>query len=98
MQSDASIASSTVRSTARSTARSTVAADDANGNIDGVRRLVKPATLLGVLLSCVLLSGCWEKSGAICYRPGVYQGAPDPLVNNTDDAALAARFARQTDR
>lgn len=56
--------------------------------------------LLAVALAVAAgaLSGCLESGDTICYRPGVYQGAADPLIGNSDPDALAARFRGQTDR
>ena len=53
--------------------------------------------LVAVVLSGAL-SGCLESADTINFQPGVYQGAPDPLIGSSDAAALEARFSGQTDR
>lgn len=51
-----------------------------------------------VAVLAAALSGCLESSDTINFQPGVYQGAPDPLIGNIDAAALESRFKGQTDR
>ncbi len=62
-------------------------------------RLFPPirAAALGIV-AAISLSGCLESTDTKCYQPGVYQGAADPLIGNSDTAALEARFKGQTDR
>ena len=55
-------------------------------------------SLAGAGVVAVALSGCLESADTTCFRPGVYQGAADPLIGNSDAAALEARFQGQTDR
>lgn len=54
--------------------------------------------IVGALAATILLSGCLEGGGAICFRPGVYQGAADPLIGKVDTDALTKRFGGQIDR
>ena len=53
---------------------------------------------IGVLGAMALLSGCNESANVVKFEPGVYKGASDPLLGNTDSAALAERFEGQRDR
>ena len=55
-------------------------------------------SLAGVIALLIPLSGCLESTDTTCFQPGVYQGAADPLIGNSDEAALAARFKGQMDR
>ena len=50
------------------------------------------------LIALIPLSGCLESTDTTCFQPGVYQGAADPLIGNSDETALAARFKGQMDR
>lgn len=54
--------------------------------------------LLIILFLSGSLSSCLESTDVTFFEPGVYQGASDPLVGNSDAAALEARFANQMDR
>jgi len=54
--------------------------------------------LVGALALAAALAGCLESADTVNFQPGVYQGAPDPLIGNSDAAALEARFSGQTDR
>ena len=58
----------------------------------------KSASIASVLLLTTQLTGCWEPADVTFFEPGVYKGAPDPLVGNTDIDALAARMEKQKDR
>ena len=51
---------------------------------------------MGVL--AFMLTGCLESPNVTFFEPGVYQGASDPLLGNTDNAALNERFSNQMDR
>ena len=53
---------------------------------------------VAVIAVALTLSGCLESTDVTFFEPGVYQGAADPLIGNSDEAALRARFAGQTDR
>ena len=55
-------------------------------------------TLTCVLCLSTMLTGCLESPQIIKFEPGVYKGADDPLIGNTDAAALESRFANQMDR
>lgn len=55
-------------------------------------------TLACVTCMSTMLTGCLESPQIIKFEPGVYKGAEDPLVGNTDTAALESRFANQMDR
>lgn len=57
--------------------------------------LVRALALAG---AAAALGGCLESADTIHFQPGVYQGAPDPLIGNSDAAALESRFKGQTDR
>jgi hypothetical protein len=54
--------------------------------------------LAGIVILCSGLTGCLESSDVIMFKPGVYQGAKDPLIGSSDAAALESRFANQMDR
>ena len=58
-----------------------------------IKKSIAIATLL---LTSLLLSGCWEENAVVYHEPGKYMGASDNL--NTDSAALEKRFANQKDR
>jgi len=58
--------------------------------------LIRAAGALALVGAAAALSGCLESADTINFQPGVYQGAPDPLVS--DAAALETRFQGQTDR
>ena len=54
---------------------------------------------ISTLVACMLsLSGCLEDADVTLFEPGEYKGASDPLLENSDSAALADRFANQMDR
>ena len=55
-------------------------------------------SFIGVFTLMLTLSGCLESTGVIFFEPGVYQGTVDPLIGNSDSAALQARFQNQMDR
>ncbi len=55
-------------------------------------------SVLGIIAVVLTLSGCLESTDVTFFEPGVYQGAADPLIGNSDEAALRIRFAGQTDR
>ena len=46
----------------------------------------------------VALAGCYQEGQVVLHEPGVYKGPSDPLVGNTDTAALNERFSNQMDR
>lgn len=58
--------------------------------------LAHAARALVLAGAAAALTGCLESADTINFQPGVYQGAPDPLVS--DAAALESRFQGQTDR
>lgn len=58
--------------------------------------LTRAARALALAGAAAALAGCLESADTINFQPGVYQGAPDPLVS--DAAALESRFQGQTDR
>ena len=60
-----------------------------------LKQLIALAALAAMTVS---LSGCLESPKIIKFEPGVYKGADDPLIGNTDAAALESRFANQMDR
>jgi len=60
--------------------------------------LKRSFSLIGVFILMLTLSGCLESAGVTIFEPGVYQGAVDPLIGNSDAAALQARFQNQMDR
>jgi len=64
--------------------------------VRGHRRLGALARAAGALALVGALTGCLESADTIHFQPGIYQGAPDPLVS--DAAVLEARFKGQTDR
>ncbi len=64
-------------------------------HMNNLKQLIMLASLVGLT---VLLSGCLEPPQIIKFEPGVYKGADDPLIGNTDTAALESRFANQMDR
>ena len=55
-------------------------------------------SLVSVLTLMLALSGCLESTDVTIFEPGVYQGPLDPLIGNSDAAALQARFENQMDR
>ena len=55
-------------------------------------------SFIGVFTLMLTLSGCLESTGVTFFEPGVYQGSVDPLIGNSDSAALQARFQNQMDR
>jgi len=74
-----------------------------NGNLRAQPALLCGRRQLGALFRAAgalalvgALTGCLESADTINFQPGIYQGAPDPLVS--DAAALEARFKGQTDR
>ena len=60
-----------------------------------LKQLICAASLGGFAF---MLTGCLESPDVTFFEPGVYQGASDPLVGNTDQAALNDRFSGQMDR
>ena len=55
-------------------------------------------SLIGVFTLVLGLSGCLESTDVTFFQPGVYQGAVDPLIGNSDASALQSRFESQMDR
>ena len=58
----------------------------------------KLAVWTGGLLLTVFLTGCYESPSVTLFEPGVYKGAADPLLMNSDPESLNERFAGQRDR
>ncbi len=52
----------------------------------------------GAILLTATLTGCYESPTVTLFEPGVYKGADDPLLANTDNGSLNERFAGQMDR
>jgi len=53
------------------------------------------AAIFGIALVAGMLSGCWEDTDVTLHEPGVYKGAPDPLLAQDSGArakALGERF------
>ena len=58
----------------------------------------KLAAWTGALLLTVFLTGCYESPSVTLFEPGVYKGANDPLLANSDTESLNERFSGQRDR
>ena len=58
----------------------------------------KLGMLAGALLTAISLAGCYESPQVTLFEPGVYKGADDPLLLNSDNESLNKRFAGQMDR
>lgn len=54
--------------------------------------------LASVFTLMVALSGCLETTDVTFFEPGIYKGSTDPLIGNSDVAALRSRFEKQMDR
>ncbi len=63
-----------------------------------IKSIKQSVALTGIVAMAVLLAGCLESPDVILFEPGVYQGMSDPLVSNSDSAALQERLANQMDR
>ena len=66
------------------------------------RKRVKPVIAL-VIMTGILLAGCYESPKVLLHKPGVYKGPTDPLVAKEatpeQQQKLLARFNQiQTDR
>ena len=63
-------------------------------------RNTKQGLSFSMLVACMLsLGGCLESADDVTlFEPGEYKGASDPLLDNSNSAALADRFANQRDR
>ncbi len=58
----------------------------------------KLAVGAGILVLTVSLTGCYESPTVTLFEPGVYKGADDPLLTNSDNQSLNERFTGQMDR
>jgi len=63
-----------------------------------MNKVGKSVSIAGLLVLTSMLAGCLDSSEVVFFEPGVYKGAPDPLIGNTDTAALQARIEKQMDR
>ena len=72
-------------------------------SMTGTGRQMKTLKLALVAAAGLLVSGCGQATEVTVYEPGVYKGAKDPLLSETDNPAyrqaMQERFQRgQTDR
>jgi hypothetical protein len=63
-----------------------------------MKTLKRIFSFIGVSTLMFALTGCLESTDVIFFEPGVYQGSSDPLIGNSDAAALQSRFEGQMDR
>ena len=57
----------------------------------------KPA-ILAFWLAVSSLCGCYESVGVTWYEPGVYKGAPDPLLQRLKGDELNRQLAERIDQ